>query len=349
MAQSTIPGGPLSPMAMRAYYPEIGRDAEPRGLNGPLFTRSRCGGSNRNGIIFRSVEAVRPQTEPGRPVAQSWDGSDETIYGLIPTAVQVPVPDPRYRSRHSPTSAPSASTFGMHTTTRTTVTNLSGDPSPFRSRGIGHHQFDAATATFGRAGPLSASPTEFLTKTNRSLPPASRFEYPDSTARRSPVPSRAEKPIMGLKSGRNFITTNIVENILSVPKRPTSRIRSRIDYLRKADYGRVPSYLQHVKETLASEAGYVRAVEEYRRAEAEGAGRVAPLPGKEKAAMLEGLKKKWDELNKEYQMLTLSLSSLDTIGKVNRKEQYERQLAQIQADIAKLAKQHVFVDAAAGA
>ena len=39
----------------------------------------------------------------------------------------------------------------------------------------------------------------------------------------------------------------------------------------------------------------------------------------------------------------LSLASLDTIGKVKRKEMYEAQLAQIEKDIEKLSKKMVYV------
>lgn len=39
----------------------------------------------------------------------------------------------------------------------------------------------------------------------------------------------------------------------------------------------------------------------------------------------------------------LSLASLDTIGKVKRKEMYEAQLAQIEKDIEKLSKKVIYV------
>lgn len=42
---------------------------------------------------------------------------------------------------------------------------------------------------------------------------------------------------MGLRSGKNFITTNAVEAILAVPK---NRRLPPVDYLGKEDYGRVP-------------------------------------------------------------------------------------------------------------
>ena len=40
-----------------------------------------------------------------------------------------------------------------------------------------------------------------------------KFTYNGS--KRDPVPKKEEKPILGLKSNKNFIITNAVENILS--------------------------------------------------------------------------------------------------------------------------------------
>lgn len=57
----------------------------------------------------------------------------------------------------------------------------------------------------------------------------------------------------------------------------------------------------------------------------------------------EGLKRKWDELNKEYQKKT-HVRLVDTTGSKRRKEDYERELAAIEADIKKLNKLYVFVD-----
>ena len=58
--------------------------------------------------------------------------------------------------------------------------------------------------------------------------------------------------------------------------------------------------------------------------------------------MREGLKRKWNELNHEYQKLT-HVRTVDTIGLKARKEGYEKQLAFIEADIKKLNKQYVFI------
>ena len=40
------------------------------------------------------------------------------------------------------------------------------------------------------------------------------FNYPDSDKRRPAVPRKDEKPLMGLQSKKNFITSNAVENIM---------------------------------------------------------------------------------------------------------------------------------------
>lgn len=56
----------------------------------------------------------------------------------------------------------------------------------------------------------------------------------------------------------------------------------------------------------------------------------------------EGLKNKWDDVNKEYQKLT-HIKIVDTIGLKSRKEGYEKELAQIESDIKKLNKNYVFV------
>ena len=57
----------------------------------------------------------------------------------------------------------------------------------------------------------------------------------------------------------------------------------------------------------------------------------------------EGLKRKWDEINREYQKIT-HVRLVDTTGLKRRKEGYEKELAEIEADIKKLNKLYVFVD-----
>jgi len=55
------------------------------------------------------------------------------------------------------------------------------------------------------------------------------------------------------------------------------------------------------------------------------------------------LKKKWEVVHKEYQTLTHK-GKLDTLGTKNKKEGCEKELAQLEKDIAKLSKNFIFVD-----
>jgi predicted GTPase len=57
----------------------------------------------------------------------------------------------------------------------------------------------------------------------------------------------------------------------------------------------------------------------------------------------EGLKRKWDEVNKKYQEIT-HIRLIDTTGLKRRKEGYEQELKQIEQDIKKLNKAYIFVE-----
>ena len=54
---------------------------------------------------------------------------------------------------------------------------------------------------------------------------------------------------MGLKSNKNFIVTNAVENILAAPK----TVPEAQSWTSKRDYGRVPDYLTRIQESINNE------------------------------------------------------------------------------------------------
>lgn len=55
-----------------------------------------------------------------------------------------------------------------------------------------------------------------------------------------------EKPVLGLKSGKDFIVSNAIENILSTAK----KVPEPVDYLSKKDFGKVPNYLTRIKDSI---------------------------------------------------------------------------------------------------
>lgn len=158
-----------------------------------------------------------------------------------------------------------------------------------------------------------------------------KFEYRDRT--KPSVPKRDDKPILGIQSNKNFVTTNAVEAILMVPR---STKKKELNYLEKEDYGKPPEYLKFVKEEIRRENEmidkYIKEQMGYREKEPD---RYEEMSEEEKEELLYKLKLKWESVNREYQKIT-HLVNLDTIGQVRRKETMENELKQLESDIDRL-------------
>lgn len=70
---------------------------------------------------------------------------------------------------------------------------------------------------------------------------------------------------------------------------------------------------------------------------------VKRLPMDVRHQMIRSMKRQWDEVNKEYQLLMLSLFNLDTVMKVSRKEACEAKMARLEKDIERLSKGHIYI------
>lgn len=167
---------------------------------------------------------------------------------------------------------------------------------------------------------------------NEELPSVNKFAY-DCTHLKDKVPGANEKPIMGLRSNKNFIITNAIENILSTAKRAPEQE----NWLKKKDYGQTPEYIQQVKENINNEYKMIQKLHE------ENQPKQPYLTEEQVSNLRQGLKRKWNEINQEYQKKTY-IKLVDTYGSKTRKQNYEKQLAEIEADIKKLNKGYVFVE-----
>lgn len=79
--------------------------------------------------------------------------------------------------------------------------------------------------------------------------------------RKAAIPRRDEKPIYGLKTSKNYVTANAVENILQAPKRvPTTEPR----FTAKEDYGKVPDYLVRIKQERNEEDEFIAHIQQMR-------------------------------------------------------------------------------------
>ena len=172
-----------------------------------------------------------------------------------------------------------------------------------------------------------------------------KFSYTEAEAtRKPPLPSQDdfkawEEKISMSREPKNFIKSNAIEQVRS---KPPVKSTSDVDYLKKPDYGKVPPYIRKIKKQIADEYAYIQAQKEQENNNIPQGMR--QLPEEERVELIEMLKSRWDEVNKVYQTTSvLSLKSLDSIGKIKRKEMYEAQLAQIERDIEKLSKRVVYV------
>lgn len=270
----------------------------------------------------------------------------ESIYALIPQPVPIPAKDPIYRSKHDGKKPPTFSTFGLAGTSKPGYQNVAGTAA--NAAGDGHHTFQKPFSTMGKEG-NSRRPDEILKRgtgggggaADAAASLQAGFKYSDKL--RPPVPTAAEckearKATQHNGETKNFITSNAVENILAVPKRDPEAI----DWLKKPYFGQTPPYLEKIKQEISDEYEYIKSMQQ-QQDDGIPAG-MRQMAEEERTELVNSLKAKWDAVNKQYQQSSvLSLASLDTIGKVKRKEMYEAQLAQIEKDIEKLSKKVVYV------
>lgn len=176
------------------------------------------------------------------------------------------------------------------------------------------------------SGERKPSPQNFrLKKTgtmgDNSLPPGTvsfnavrQYSY-DCSYRKDPVPTVKDKPVLGLQSNKNFIVSNAVENILSVPKAP----KTDANWLEKKDYGKVPDYLDKIKDNIQNEYRMIQHLQNDIPEDKHC------LSEDEVHNLRQALKKKWEEVNKVYQSIT-HISKVDTIGLKRKKETCEKEL-----------------------
>ncbi|KAK2147147.1 hypothetical protein LSH36_568g03031 [Paralvinella palmiformis] len=204
--------------------------------------------------------------------------------------------------------------------------------------------------TMGPAKVQTRPPNEFLKKHEKEpkLPEKMKFKYPNEERRKPPVPKRDEQPILGLKTNKNFITQNAIENIMAVPKKPEKNYADtrkgdkhplepsglEPKFVHKKDFGKTPGYLERRKAELQ------RAQDEYNSYIAEHfrRGAMKQLNEDEREDILNGLKSNWELLHHEYQGLSVVT---DTAPKKNRKERMEAEMKQLERDIESIEKHKI--------
>mmetsp|Transcript_24401 Transcript_24401/g.83415 ORF Transcript_24401/g.83415 Transcript_24401/m.83415 type:complete len:240 (-) Transcript_24401:983-1702(-) len=233
----------------------------------------------------------------------------ESIYKLLPPEQVIPPKPAMHVSKHPGVVDPNDFDMGV----------------PHRSRG-----------TFGPPNGASAASDYLKKHSGEPLLPEPTKPTNPKTKSKPPVPRKLERPVMGLVSAKNFVTSNAVENILSQPRK--IEIEPMLA-TQKPDYGQVPSYLKKVKEQVALERSYIE--EQTRIAEEQAAaGSLRKMSETERQTLIVELKNKWGRVNEAYQKLPFTL---DTPMRRMRKEKYEAELTQLEKDIETLNRKNVLV------
>ncbi|XP_075936632.1 enkurin [Anarhichas minor] len=192
--------------------------------------------------------------------------------------------------------------------------------------------------TMGPAKVEVPSPENFLKKHSKEpkVPEKAQCSKEHTcTVKKADVPAQTDRPLMGIHTKRDFVQTatavTMKPQLTSVDTRHGHRQLLETSglvpkYIKKKHYGEVPEYLQQRKEDER------RAQEEYEDfvKEQRERGAMKRLSDQERQATLEGLKKTWDELHREYQGLSFVT---DNLRKKSHRDQLEVAMKNLENDM----------------
>jgi len=260
---------------------------------------------------------------------------EESVYQLIKQSESMAAHPPMYRSKFNASVPPSYSTFGFQGTSKV-LGNVAGIPEEEAEL---THPRKKPAGTFGRSvGPM-VNPKQFLKKTQPKAASTQEFHRHEES-RKPGVPTRDEKPVMGLTTDKNFVVANAVENILAVPKKQTEQPPRAVE---KHTYGKVPRYITKIKSELHAsytEADEKAKQEEMRKSRVAGGKELLEVEAAEAQQLREGLQARWDQLNKQFSTMSFNL---ETRSQLKRKEVLETELRSIEKALQRLNKPRVFV------
>lgn len=270
--------------------------------------------------------------------------SGECVYDLVDSEPQcTPVMEVKSRQKTSVKRGnrappPTGSTFGFQTTSAV-VSNLGGEhtePSV--------HPAKKPIGEMGREVGPTVDPKNFLRKNqgpytaSRGAPTVNLTDFRKSEWHREKVKPDIpkEEPVHGMKTNKNFVVANAVENILAIPTKNTPAAEPRPT--ERKDFGKVPDYLNEIKQDIQSRRNVIQAYNHQMRAANE---RWSELTPGELEELRIGLQRRWDLLNKEYQ--SKGFTKVQTPSQKAHQVQLEQELNALEFAMQKLSRNHVFI------
>ena len=218
----------------------------------------------------------------------------ESIYNIVPTKKLIPDRPPYYISNYPHDIPPTASTFILPGSSVPGISNCSGEFKLPR----GGHPTLKKSATFGQPiGYYQPDPRNFHKKGNnyKILPPLEKLHI-NCKIKKPPIPSVNDKPIMGIKSRKNYILSNAIDNILMKPRK--IRPNKSCEDLKHPFYGEVPTYIKRFRAQKQTEINNEKELSRKLKEEEDAKRKI--LSKEEIEQLKEGLTKKWQAYNHRY-------------------------------------------------
>lgn len=162
------------------------------------------------------------------------------------------------------------------------------------------------------------------------------IEKGDRSNKKPEIPKLQQAPLQGLQSNVNFVRLNM-QRAASLKTKP---VPQKNDFLAKNDYGQSPGYLKKVKSIVQNEKEFLTLIAQVQNPPPP---KPAPLSNEEQQAMFDHLKKRHAEVNREYQTIT-HVSKVYSRGVQRKKEACEKEMQQIEKDIALFSRGKVLVE-----
>ena len=217
----------------------------------------------------------------------------ESIYNLIPPKKLIPNRSAIHISRYPYDIPPTASTFILNGSSFPGISNCNGDYTlPFSG-----HQSLRKSATFGLPiGAYAPDPKNFHKKgeTFKILPPLQKL-HPYCKIKKPALPSIKDRPIQGIKSNKNYILSNAIDNILMKPRKFRNNSCENIHH---KFYGKIPDYLKRFRLEKENEINNQKELDRKMKEEEEAKRKI--LTKEEVEQLREGLTKKWQAYNFRY-------------------------------------------------
>jgi hypothetical protein len=304
-------------------------------LNATANTRASPPERLSRADAFRVPHELRAATENTRDVPKPAPPHSGSIAFPSRPTTNASLRAKRARFSSRPPSAVVVADSARRVARGTSSTRAVADPDPTPPPA---RKFSVDSSSSASKNKLSPFPKSFFPP--RSATVSDSFERRARVTTKPPVPKATERPLMGLRSTKNFIAANAIETILAKP--PTRR--EPAPATSKKDYGRVPDYLRSIKAQIEKEKAQMEAYEREQQDSTRGSAR--QMTEDERDELLYELKMKWAKLNKAYGGLSFSL---DVPSHQRRKESLEKEMTQLEKDIKSLqGKQVVVVEEHAG-